>query len=112
MRGVSRNLIFVLGSMAAPFVSAQTVVNGDFENVAIGTPYLSSSASAVPGWTRSGSPGDGLLVRVGYSDPDGSVTVAGHGSQFVILGGGQRRSCRNWRPPCARYRRGNHSRRS
>ena len=71
------------------FASAQTVINGDFENVSIGPPFLSTSASDIPGWTRSGSPGDGLLARVGFSDPDGSITVAGHGSQFVILGGGQ-----------------------
>ena len=85
MRGVSRSLIFSLALMAAQFVSAQTVVNGDFENVNISPSFFSSNPSQVPGWTRSGALGDGLLVRVGYTDPTGSVTIAGRGNQFVIL---------------------------
>lgn len=77
----------LLGLMATGFAPAQTVVNGDFED-GVFSEYFSFDPSKVPGWTRSGTPGDGLVARLGYSDNQGSVTVAGHGSQFAILGGG------------------------
>jgi hypothetical protein len=64
------------------------VQNGDFENVLIGPPFVSANPADVPGWTHTGSPGDGLLWAVGYSDGGGNVTVAGHGNQFVTMGGG------------------------
>jgi hypothetical protein len=67
---------------------AAIVVNGDFEAVQIGPPFVSSNPADVPGWTHSGSPGDGPLWHVGYSDPLGSITVAGRGNQFVTMGGG------------------------
>jgi hypothetical protein len=64
------------------------VVNGDFEDVRIGSPFFSTNPANIPGWTHTGSVGDALLWHVGYSDGGGSVTVAGHGSQFVTMGGG------------------------
>jgi hypothetical protein len=81
-------LIVVLAVSAAPGARANFVTNGDFEAVQIGSPFLSSNPANIPGWTHSGSPGDGLLLAVGYADGGGSVTVAGHGNQFVIMGGG------------------------
>jgi hypothetical protein len=71
-----------------PATLAQTVVNGSFETVQISSPFVSSSPSDVPGWTKGGATGDGLLWAVGYSDCCGSITVAGDGNQFVTLGGG------------------------
>ena len=68
-------------------VAAQ-VVNGSFENVVIGAPYLSTDPADVPGWTHGGSAGDALLMRVGYVDGTGRVATTGQGSQFVIMGGG------------------------
>jgi hypothetical protein len=70
------------------FANAVTVTNGDFEAVALGAPFVSSNPADIPGWTHSGSVGDGLLWGVGYSDSGGSVTAAGSGNQFVTLGGG------------------------
>ncbi len=67
--------------------AGQAIQNGDFEDVTIGS-ESSSMPSDVPGWTHSGSVGDHLLWRTGYSDPDGSVVRAGRGAQFVTLGGG------------------------
>jgi len=64
------------------------VTNGDFESVQIGPPFHSSNPADVPGWAHQGDVGDGLLWAVGYSDPNGSIAVAGHGNQFVTLGGG------------------------
>ena len=89
---MSRISIFLLALLAARILPAQPVVangNGDFEAVPIGSPFISTDPNTVPGWTRSGSAGDGLLVGVGYSDQDGSVTVAGHGNQFAILEAGK-----------------------
>jgi hypothetical protein len=68
---------------AAPFIQ-----NGDFEDVEIGSPFVSSNPADVPGWIHSGTVGDDLLWAIGYSDSGSSVTVAGHGNQFVTLGGG------------------------
>jgi hypothetical protein len=67
---------------------ANFVTNGDFEAVLLGSPFQSSNPADVPGWTHSGTVGDALLWAVGFSDVNGSVTVAGHGKQFVTLGGG------------------------
>jgi len=64
------------------------VINGDFEAVQIGPPFVSHNVADVPGWTHSGSLGDGPLWAVGYADVDGSITVAGHGNQFVTMGAG------------------------
>ena len=61
--------------------------NGDFEMPVLGPPY-SSNLNNVPGWVHSGSPGDDLLWAVGYFDQGGSITTAGHGKQFVTMGGG------------------------
>jgi uncharacterized protein (TIGR03437 family) len=72
----------------AKFMPGQLVVNGDFEDVNISPKFFTFDSTQVPGWTRSGSQGDGIAGRVGYSDDQGSVTVAGHGSQFGMLGGG------------------------
>jgi hypothetical protein len=65
-----------------------TFVNPSFEQVVIGSPFKSSNAADVPGWTHTGVPGDALLWRTGYNDGSGTVTVAGEGSQFVTMGGG------------------------
>lgn len=69
-------------------LGAPIIVNGDFEDVAIGSPFHSSIPTDIPGWTHVGTPGDALLWRVGYADGSGTVTTAGHGNQFVTLGGG------------------------
>lgn len=68
--------------------AAPVVLNGSFEAVQIGSPFVSSNLSNIPDWTHTGSLGDGPLWHVGYSDGSGSVTVAGDGNQFVTLGGG------------------------
>jgi len=75
---------------ATPFVR-----NGDFEEVTIGPPFYSLNPADVPGWTHAGSgekpPGGSGLVylwRVGYTDGGGTIVKAGHGKQFVTLGGG------------------------
>lgn len=75
------------GSLTAAS-AAPVVVNGSFEDVAIGSPFFSTNVADVPGWTRSGSAGDAALWRVGYVDGGGTVTVAGDGQQFTTLGGG------------------------
>ena len=69
-------------------LTAATITNGDFEAVQIGSPFDSSNAANIPGWTHTGTVGDALLWAIGYSDSGGSVTVAGSGKQFVTLGGG------------------------
>jgi hypothetical protein len=68
--------------------AAPVVLNGSFESVQIGPPFVSSILSNIPDWTHTGSLGDGPLWHIGYSDGGGSVTVAGDGNQFVTLGGG------------------------
>jgi hypothetical protein len=68
--------------------AAPVIVNGSFEAVQIGSPFVSSNPADIPGWTHSGSVGDGLLWAIGYADSNGSVTTAGAGNQFVTLGGG------------------------
>lgn len=41
------------------------------------------------GWTPYNDPGDGQLWAIGFTDPpQGSITTAGQGNQFVTLGGG------------------------
>lgn len=65
-----------------------TITNGSFEAVQIGPPFVSANPADVPGWTHSGSPGDGLLWAIGYNDGSGNITTAGAGNQFVTLGGG------------------------
>jgi len=64
------------------------VLNGSFEAVQIGSPFVSSNPADIPDWTRTGSAGDGSLWAIGYADGGGSVTVAGDGKQFVTLGSG------------------------
>ena len=63
-----------------------TIQNNDFEMPAIGPPFV--SPVAVPGWSHTGATGIGNLCRVGYADGVGTVTVAGHGNQFLLMGGG------------------------
>jgi len=63
-----------------------TIQNNDFETPVIGPPFI--SLDAVPGWTHTGTTGLGNLCRVGYTDSVGSVGTAGHGSQFLLMGGG------------------------
>ena len=78
----------LFGLIATRPAGAQTIVNGDFENVQIGSPFFSTNPADVPGWTHTGDVGDALLWGVGYADGGGSITTAGHGNQFVTLGGG------------------------
>jgi len=78
----------VLWFAFAGVMPGQVVVNGDFEDVNISPNFFSFDSTQMPGWTRAGSLGDGLLARVGYSDSQGRNTLAGHGSQFAMLGGG------------------------
>jgi hypothetical protein len=63
--------------------AAPIVLNGDFEATQIGAPFYSTNPADIPGWTHTGSPGDALLWNVGYPSVD-----AGHGNQFVTMGGG------------------------
>lgn len=69
-------------------LSAQVVVNGSFEAVVLSSPFFTTSPSDVPGWTKTGALGDAQLFAVGYADGGGSVTIAGQGNQFAVLGGG------------------------
>lgn len=78
----------VAAGWLAPARAASFIQNGDFEDVQIGSPFVSSNPTDIPGWTHTGTVGDGLLWAIGYNDGGGSVTVAGHGNQFVTLGGG------------------------
>lgn len=78
----------ILGTMTVFGWSSPLVVNGSFEDVQIGPPFLSGNPADIPGWTHLGSPGDALLWAVGYVDPGGSIVVAGSGNQFVTIGGG------------------------
>lgn len=83
----------VMCGLATPS-QALFLTNADFEVVNIAPPYptplpyVSASLADVPGWTHVGSAGDAALLRVGYFDAFGSVTTAGSGMQFVIMGGG------------------------
>jgi len=93
MKSQSRAHLAILSLLAAaaflvliPQAFAQTVTNGSFEAVQIGT--VSSNPADIPGWTKVGSTGDGLLWGVGYADGGGSITVAGDGRQFVTMGNG------------------------
>jgi len=85
-----RILLLVAGiaALSASEAAAQTVTNGSFEATQITSPYVSANPADIPGWTHTGTVGDGLLWGIGYSDGGGSVTVAGQGNQFVTLGGG------------------------
>lgn len=92
MKPIASNFLAIAGVVVTGWVpiaqAAPFIQNGDFEDVQIGSPFLSSNPADIPGWTHGGSPGDALLWHVGYADGGGSVTVAGHGNQFVTLGGG------------------------
>jgi hypothetical protein len=91
MKSVARLLVVscaVIGAWPARAQAAPFIQNGDFEDVQIGSPFVSSNPVDIPGWTHSGTVGDGLLWAIGYHDGGGSVTVAGDGNQFVTLGGG------------------------
>jgi hypothetical protein len=84
---------FLIGLAAATILAvapltAATITNGDFEAVQIGSPFVTTNPADIPGWTHTGTVGDGLLWAIGYADGNGSVTVAGSGRQFVTLGGG------------------------
>src|SRR5260370_6044448 len=84
-------LVFALSTVSfllIPGTLAQTVMNGSFEAVQIGSPFKSINTADVPGWTKGGDTGDALLWAIGYSDCCGSIMVAGDGNQFVTLGGG------------------------
>jgi len=75
-------------ALPAAALAGAMITNGSFEAVQIGSPFVTSNPADIPGWTHSGSPGDGLLWAIGYADGGGSVTTAGDGNQFVTLGGG------------------------
>ena len=80
--------LFLAVILAGLPAAAASITNGDFEDVQIGSPFVSTNPADIPGWTHSGAPGDGLLWAIGYSDGGGSVMVAGSGKQFVTMGGG------------------------
>lgn len=82
-------LVFVgLALLSRPAAAASIAIdNFDFEDVQI-SGGKSLNVADVPGWTRTGAAGDAAIWEVGYSDPSGSVTVAGHANQFVTMGGG------------------------
>ena len=71
---------------ASALADTPTVQNNDFEMPFIGPPYVSSVA--VPGWSHTGPTGLGNLMRAGYTDGIGFVGSAGHGNQFLLMGGG------------------------
>ncbi len=73
---------------SAAGTSKPFIQNSDFEDIKIAAPFTSRNPADVPGWTHTGDPGEALIWRVGYSDGGGTITKAGHGSQFVTLGGG------------------------
>jgi hypothetical protein len=75
---------------ALPFAAFAdpVITNGSFEDVAIGSPFVTSNPADIPGWRHGGTVGDGLLWAVGYADSGGSITTAGDGNQFVTMGGG------------------------
>jgi hypothetical protein len=84
-----RSWAWLIGSAVLwPAPAVAQVINGDFEAVQIGSPFRSSNPADIPGWTHSGTTGDGLLWHVGYADGGGSVVAAGNGLQFVTMGGG------------------------
>jgi hypothetical protein len=89
-----RNLFFGLGlivivaMMSGNALGAPIITNGDFEDVQIGSPFHSNIDANIPGWTRTGDRGDGLLWAIGFMDGGGHITTAGHGNQFVTLGYG------------------------
>ena len=76
--------LMLLGASA--WASTPTIQNNDFEMPVIGPPDVSSVA--VPGWSHTGPIGIGTLCRAGYTDGVGSVGSAGHGNQFLLMGGG------------------------
>src|SRR5438105_10378954 len=76
--------------------AAPIIANGSFEDVQIGSPFVSSNLANVPSWTHAGVLGDGPLWHVGYSDGGGSITVAGAGNQFVTMGGGGASGTASW----------------
>jgi hypothetical protein len=64
------------------------VLNPSFEDVRIGSPFVSGNPANVPYWRHTGG-GEGPLWAIGYDEGGGSaVTVAGSGNQFVTMGGG------------------------
>src|SRR5258708_12918497 len=76
----------VLLLLLVPAAFAQSVTNGSFEAVQIAS-TASRSAGDIPGWVHSGSPGDALLWRDGYSDGGGIVTTARKVNHFVTIAG-------------------------
>src|SRR5580692_6180294 len=71
---------------ASALADVPTIQNNDFEMPVIGPPDV--SLIAVPGWSHTGATGLGNLCRAGYTDGVGSVGSAGHGNQFLLMGGG------------------------
>ena len=57
----SRTLLLLLS--LAGVMPGQVVVNGDFEDVNISPNFFSFDSTQMPGWTRGGSLGDGLLAQ-------------------------------------------------
>ena len=76
--------VLTIGSMAT--TRADFVQNGSFEDVQIGSPYYSLNLSDVPGWTHSGTFADAVLFNTHYTDGGGTITVAGDGNQFAVIG--------------------------
>jgi hypothetical protein len=90
-------LAFVLAACAVSATAAAIVPNPSFEQMQISCPPPSpfgqcvsvNDQSMIPGWTHTGTNGEGWLWQVGYSDEDGNITTAGDAQQFVTMGGGE-----------------------
>ena len=93
------HFLILMGALAGTAVlgwAAPVVQNASFEDVQIGSPFLSSNPANIPGWTHGGVTGDALLWHTGYTDGGGSITVAGQGNQFVTMGGGGTVGSASW----------------
>ncbi len=99
LESLCKCLFFVLvcAACVVSAAAAPIVPNPSFEQTQIACPppsppfgqCVSANPAMIPGWTQSGTVGEGLIWRVGYSDADGSITTAGDAMQFVTMGGGE-----------------------
>jgi hypothetical protein len=97
LRGRSSSFLWIILTAGALYLFTHTsrgtnpyILNADFEDHTIADRPSADSAD-VPDWAHSGSSGDGLLFRIWNTDSSSAITRAGHGSQFVTLGGGVNR---------------------
>jgi hypothetical protein len=86
-RAWGRSALAAFLILAGSAAAQSLITNGGFEQVQI-PPGNSQEPTNIPGWTHAGTVGEALLWSIGYTDIDGSITVAGDGRQFVTIGGG------------------------